>query len=73
MDDSRFLGKRGTKRQWTKEETDCLRKKFNGYLSGIQKSVHQSELKEAQKICSTRTLPQLRAKLNNIKLGKSNC
>lgn len=73
MDDSPFLGKRGTKRQWTKEETDCLRKKFKAYLSGIQKSVHQSELKEAQKICSTRTLPQLRAKLNNIKLGKSNC
>lgn len=69
----RSKGKRGTKRQWTKEETDCLRKKFKGYLSGIQKSVHQSELKEAQKICSTRTLPQLRAKLNNIKLGKSNC
>lgn len=51
MDDSPFLGKRGTKWQWTKEETDCLRKKFKGYLSGIQKSVHQSELKEAQKIC----------------------
>lgn len=67
-----FLGRRGTKRCWTVEETDCLRKKFRGYLMGVQKSVHQHELREVQRMCPTRTLPQLRAKLNNIKLGKSN-
>ncbi|XP_078321210.1 uncharacterized protein LOC144621567 [Crassostrea virginica] len=65
-------GRRGTKRCWTVEETDCLRKKFRGYLMGVQKSVHQHELREVQRMCPTRTLPQLRAKLNNIKLGKSN-
>lgn len=66
------LGRRGTKRFWSEEETDFLRKKFRGYLMGVQKSVHQLELREVQRMCPTRTLPQIRAKLNNIKLGKSN-
>lgn len=68
---SPFSGKRGIKRRWTDEESDFLRKRFKGYILGINKSVHQSELQEAQRKCPTRTLPQIRSKLNNIKLGKS--
>lgn len=63
---SPFSGKRSikrSKRRWTDEESDFLRKKFKGYIEGINKSVNQSEFQEAQRKCPTRTLPQ-----NNIKI-----
>lgn len=58
-------------------EQGCIRfseETFKSYLTGKDDSVHNSDMKNAQKICAelkTRSLPQIRAKLNNMKLGKS--
>ncbi|XP_033744050.1 uncharacterized protein LOC117329927 [Pecten maximus] len=60
------------KRAWTQEENDCLKKKFKFYFAGV-KSVHNADMVDAQKLCPSlclRTKAQIRAKLNNMKLGK---
>lgn len=61
--------KRSEKR-WTDEESDFLIERFKGYILGINISIHQSELQEAQRKCLPRILSQIRSTLNNIKLGK---
>ena len=48
--------------------------KFKFYLGGSRLSVHNDDMIAAQQTCdklSGRTLAQIRAKLNNMKLGKS--
>ncbi|XP_033747748.1 uncharacterized protein LOC117332809 [Pecten maximus] len=65
--------KHAKKRAWTQEENDCLKKKFKFYFAGV-KSVHNADMVDAQKLCPSlclRTKAQIRAKLNNMKLGKS--
>jgi len=65
-------GKRSVKRPWSTEEEEHLKKKF--YLGGSRLSVHNDDMIAAQQTCdklSGRTLAQIRAKLNNMKLGKS--
>lgn len=63
------------RKRWTPEETNVLRKKFKMYLDNTKNiSIHRADLIEVQKTCPSlqlRTLAQMRAKLNNIKLGKS--
>lgn len=65
--------KKKIKRRWSKEEESYLRKTFKFYLQGTRSSVHNKDLLMAQDCCaalSTRTLAQIRTKLNNMKLGK---
>ena len=67
-------GMRGFKRKWSEEEENVLRKTFRYYLNGVRRSVHKEDLSLVQGMCSelaTRTFPQIRVKLNNMKLGKS--
>lgn len=67
-----FTGESGRKR-WSKAENKCLAKKFKFYVEDKNKTIHNSDLKELQEMCpslANRTLPQIRAKLNNVKLGK---
>ena len=67
-------GKRSVKRPWSTEEEEHLKKKFKFYLEGVRSSVHNEDMIAAQQTCdklSRRTLAQIRAKLNNMKLGKS--
>ena len=53
------------------EENIILKKKFKLHLEETVRSVHNEDLKEVKKILSNRSLPQIRSKINNIKLGKS--
>lgn len=55
--------------KWSKEENELLRLKFKTYLQG-QGSVHAEDLRKIQEKLNGRTLPQIRVKLNNMKMGK---
>ena len=64
------MGKRVTRKVWDKNEMKVLRNIFAGYLCKRVTSVHNYDLRKAAEQLPGRSLPQIRAKLNNIRLGK---
>lgn len=64
---------RTSKKRWRLEETDCLLSIFQNYLKHKDLRLRTSEIQSARDdnpCLQGRTIPQIRTKLNNIKLGK---
>ena len=60
--------------RWSAEENRILSISFKSYLSGEASILSSADLKAVKcsyKCFENRTIPQIRSKLNNIKLGKS--
>ena len=63
--------KRGKKNPWSEEENEILKKHFSFYLSKRTHSLHKEDIERVTYILPGRTVPQVRTKLNNMRLGKS--
>ena len=66
------INRRGEKKRWSAEDCLTLRKHFQTRLKEKNRISTRSIKKVMHKLKDVRTIPQIRTKLNNIKLGKSN-